>query len=166
MKTHLDGEDFMSHEEMGVGSSLLNPSCAVPLRNYIDIDGKMEEIAVICGTEHLWWSLGFTLMLTIGLFFIQRWQKAQDDDTTVIPDWLVCTPLLYGLYLIIFVNADNKYHIETERVRFLTSGIEGKKEFLAVRSAEDARAIGVKAGLTNAAIIAGSGLYGPFWRGY
>jgi len=158
-------------QEMGIGNSLLSPQCSVPLRNYIDVLGKMEEVSILCSQEKLYWSLGLTSVLTVGLYFIQRYQKEQEEESTVLPDWIVYLPLLYGLYLIFFVNADSKYMIETEKIRFQTSGVSetnlnpSKEKFLALRSNEEARIQGIRSGLTNAAIVSATGLYGPFFRG-
>ena len=152
---------------MGVGTSLLSPVCSVPLRNYIDVLGKMEEISILCTKEKLYYSLGLTTVLTIGLYFIRQWQinQSEKEDIVVIPNWIVYLPLLYGLYIVFFSSSDAQYQIASEKIMYETSGISTKKDFLALRSNEEGRTQAFRSGLTNAGLISATGLFGPFLRG-
>jgi len=125
----------------------------------------MQQVAKLCATERLYWTLGFCAILSLGLYLLRQYHINQDDPNVVeLPLWVVTLPLLYAVYLLIFYQQDSQYTIDTERTRLEMSGGQTMKEFLQTRAAEEGRIQGLETGVMNAAIISGSSLFGPFWR--
>jgi hypothetical protein len=145
-----------------MGQDVSLPECNIPSRLLIGVENH-KKILLSCSRHKVVYALGFALVVTIFLTVGYFMTRDEPDTAFKIPAWLIFVPpVLLILYSSnIYSNVMNTF--SADQIEQQLSGMS-KKDYLNYKIGDDRTSKSVFGTTTNAAILSGSNIMGPFLR--
>lgn len=147
-----------------MGLEMSKPECSLNSRYFIGHE-KSAEILTSCAIHKSYWFLGFTVVLTLGLFVLFLSTRQYDGVTGLkVPLFIVFMPAALYIFYCITIRSNSLRLFQRESLEQKLSGME-KKEYLAYKGNDDRAKLGFLGSATSASILATSNVLGPYFRG-
>lgn len=145
-----------------MGQKLSRAECNVPTRMLINVDGA-RAILNNCVMHRVAFMWGFLCVIELALIFGYFYTKDHTTNAFHIPAWILCVPILFGLFYALSAHASLTGEMDNEELELKLSGMS-HKEYLNYKIGDDRATRSLTGTAMSAGILASSNVLGPFLR--